>query len=152
MGIAPILVERIYETIAEINRQGTTILLVEQNANYALSVSQRAYVLETGVGRADRRLGQDAHEPGSPEGLPRGMMAMLALIGANALWLLYSWLLASIIASWLSGKKGYGERIGLACGLLLSAIAIVIWLVVPSKPTSDWGRKKAARRAAKPAD
>jgi branched-chain amino acid transport system ATP-binding protein len=49
MGIAPILVERIYETIAEINRQGTTILLVEQNANYALSVSQRAYVLETGI-------------------------------------------------------------------------------------------------------
>ncbi len=49
MGIAPILVERIYETIAEINRQGVTILLVEQNANYALSVSQRAYVLETGV-------------------------------------------------------------------------------------------------------
>ena len=49
MGIAPILVERIYETIAEINRQGTTILLVEQNANYGLSVSQRAYVLETGV-------------------------------------------------------------------------------------------------------
>jgi len=49
MGIAPILVERIYETIAEINRQGTTILLVEQNANYGLSVSQRAYVLETGA-------------------------------------------------------------------------------------------------------
>jgi branched-chain amino acid transport system ATP-binding protein len=48
MGIAPILVERIYETIAEINRQGTTILLVEQNANYALDVSRRAYVLETG--------------------------------------------------------------------------------------------------------
>lgn len=48
MGIAPILVERIYETIAEINRQGTTILLVEQNANFALGVSQRAYVLETG--------------------------------------------------------------------------------------------------------
>jgi len=49
MGIAPILVERIYETIAEINRQGTTILLVEQNANYGLAVSQRAYVLETGT-------------------------------------------------------------------------------------------------------
>ena len=48
MGIAPILVERIYETVVEINRQGTTILLVEQNANYALEVSQRAYVLETG--------------------------------------------------------------------------------------------------------
>jgi branched-chain amino acid transport system ATP-binding protein len=48
MGIAPILTERIYETIAEINRQGTTILLVEQNANYALEVSKRGYVLETG--------------------------------------------------------------------------------------------------------
>jgi branched-chain amino acid transport system ATP-binding protein len=48
MGIAPILVERIYETIAEINRQGTTILLVEQNANFALEVSSRGYVLETG--------------------------------------------------------------------------------------------------------
>jgi branched-chain amino acid transport system ATP-binding protein len=49
MGIAPILVERIYETIAEINRRGTTILLVEQNANYALEVSRRGYVLETGT-------------------------------------------------------------------------------------------------------
>jgi branched-chain amino acid transport system ATP-binding protein len=49
MGIAPILVERIYETIAEINRQGTTILLVEQNANFALEVSKRGYVLETGT-------------------------------------------------------------------------------------------------------
>jgi branched-chain amino acid transport system ATP-binding protein len=49
MGIAPILVERIYETIVEINRQGTTILLVEQNANYALGVSNRGYVLETGT-------------------------------------------------------------------------------------------------------
>jgi branched-chain amino acid transport system ATP-binding protein len=55
MGIAPVLVERIYETIVEINKQGTTILLVEQNANYALEVSQRAYVLETGsVVLADR--------------------------------------------------------------------------------------------------
>ncbi|MBA2439552.1 MAG: ABC transporter ATP-binding protein [Thermoleophilaceae bacterium] len=48
MGIAPILVERIYETIAQINEQGTTILLVEQNANFALGVSKRGYVLETG--------------------------------------------------------------------------------------------------------
>ncbi len=48
MGIAPILVQRIYETIAEINRGGVTILLVEQNANYALDVSQRGYVMETG--------------------------------------------------------------------------------------------------------
>ena len=48
MGIAPILVQRIYETIGEINRDGVTILLVEQNANYALDVSGRGYVLETG--------------------------------------------------------------------------------------------------------
>jgi branched-chain amino acid transport system ATP-binding protein len=48
MGISPILTERIYDTIAEVNRQGTTILLVEQNANFALGVSQRGYVLETG--------------------------------------------------------------------------------------------------------
>ncbi len=48
MGLAPVLVERIYETVEEINRQGTTILLVEQNANFALGVSKRGYVLETG--------------------------------------------------------------------------------------------------------
>jgi branched-chain amino acid transport system ATP-binding protein len=48
MGIAPVLVDRIYETIEEINKRGTTILLVEQNANYALGVSSRGYVLETG--------------------------------------------------------------------------------------------------------
>jgi branched-chain amino acid transport system ATP-binding protein len=48
MGLAPILVERIYETIAEINRSGVTILLVEQNANYALDAAKRGYVLETG--------------------------------------------------------------------------------------------------------
>ena len=49
MGIAPILVQRIYETIGEINRSGVAILLVEQNANYALDISSRAYVLETGA-------------------------------------------------------------------------------------------------------
>jgi branched-chain amino acid transport system ATP-binding protein len=48
MGIAPILVQRIYETIGEINRSGVTILLVEQNANYALDISRHGYVLETG--------------------------------------------------------------------------------------------------------
>lgn len=48
MGLAPILVERIFETIQEINQQGTTILLVEQNALMALSVAHRGYVLQTG--------------------------------------------------------------------------------------------------------
>jgi len=48
LGIAPILVDQIYETIAEIARSGMAILLVEQNANRALSVASRGYVLETG--------------------------------------------------------------------------------------------------------
>ena len=49
MGLAPRLVEQIFETIREINRQGMTILLVEQNAASALAISQRGYVLETGT-------------------------------------------------------------------------------------------------------
>jgi branched-chain amino acid transport system ATP-binding protein len=48
MGLAPVLVERIFQTIQEINQQGTTILLVEQNANVALEIATRGYVLETG--------------------------------------------------------------------------------------------------------
>jgi branched-chain amino acid transport system ATP-binding protein len=48
LGIAPLLVQRIYETIGEINRSGVAILLVEQNANYALDAASRGYVLETG--------------------------------------------------------------------------------------------------------
>ena len=72
-------------------------------------------------------------------------MTIIAVIGEAALYLLYGWLLSAIIASFLSGKKGYGERIGLACGLLLAVIGVLIWLVVPAKPTSDWGRRKQAR-------
>ena len=48
MGLAPILVEKIFEIIKEINEQGTPILLVEQNALMALDVADRGYVLETG--------------------------------------------------------------------------------------------------------
>ena len=48
MGLAPMFVEKIFDIVREINAQGTTILLVEQNANVALEISQRGYVLETG--------------------------------------------------------------------------------------------------------
>jgi branched-chain amino acid transport system ATP-binding protein len=48
MGLAPIFVERIFETVVEVNKQGTPVLLVEQNALMALDVAQRGYVMETG--------------------------------------------------------------------------------------------------------
>jgi hypothetical protein len=65
-------------------------------------------------------------------------MTVIALLGAKALWLTYIWLASCIIASWLSDRKGYGEKPGLATGLLLTAIAIVIWLLWPAKQDSRW--------------
>ena len=61
-------------------------------------------------------------------------MTVFALLGATALWLLYAWLLSAIVASYLAGRKGYNEKTGLAFGLLLHVIGVVIWLVWPAKP------------------
>ena len=65
-------------------------------------------------------------------------MTVFALLGAAALWLLYLWLLSAIVASYLSERKGYGVRWGLASGLLLYALGVVIWLVWPARPDSPW--------------
>jgi fucose permease len=78
-------------------------------------------------------------------------MTPFALIGASALWLLYGWLLSAIIASYLSERKGYGVRAGLVSGLLLYAIGVLVWLVVPAKEGSRWktlgafGRRQVSR-------
>jgi hypothetical protein len=66
------------------------------------------------------------------------MSFTIALIGAKALWLMYAWLASAIAASWISDRKGYGEKPGLASGLLLSAAGVVIWLVVPARKDSRW--------------
>jgi branched-chain amino acid transport system ATP-binding protein len=63
MGLAPVLVEQIFQTILDINRQGTTILLVEQNAAMALSIAHRGYVLETGAIALTGSAGELAENP-----------------------------------------------------------------------------------------
>jgi hypothetical protein len=70
------------------------------------------------------------------------MTVIVAAIGANALWLLYVWLLSAIASSAISNRKGYGEKWGLGTGLLLSFIGVIVWLLVPAKPTSKWAAKR----------
>ena len=74
-------------------------------------------------------------------------MTVLALLGAKALWLTYAWLASAIVASYLSHRKGYGERPGLASGLLLNLLGVLIWLVVPAKPDSLWKQVGPFKRA-----
>jgi hypothetical protein len=68
---------------------------------------------------------------------------VIALIGAKALWLLWIWMASAIAASWLSNRKGYGEKAGLATGLLLSAVAVIVWLAIPAKADSRWKNEGA---------
>lgn len=65
-------------------------------------------------------------------------MELVALLGAKALYFTYAWLASAIIASYLSNRKGYGEGPGLATGLVLTVVAVVIWLVWPARPDSRW--------------
>jgi hypothetical protein len=66
------------------------------------------------------------------------MTVLLAALGVKALYLTYVWLLSAVAASWLSDRKGFGERPGLITGLLLSAVGAVIWLLWPAKRDSRW--------------
>lgn len=74
--------------------------------------------------------------------------------GALVLFWMYLWLVATIIASYLSDRKGYGDRPGLATGLILSIIGTIIWLIIPAKAESKWktlgpvGRGQKKRTAA----
>jgi hypothetical protein len=66
------------------------------------------------------------------------MTVVIAAIGAKALYLLYLWLASAIVASYLSERKGYGSKVGLAAGLLLTVVGVLIWLVWPARPDSRW--------------
>jgi hypothetical protein len=65
-------------------------------------------------------------------------MTIYASIGATAVYLLFAWLASAAAASWLSERKGYGERVGLAFGLILSAVGLLLVLLLPSRPGSKW--------------
>ena len=66
------------------------------------------------------------------------MTLVFALLGAKALYLTYIWLLSAVAASWLSERKGYGPKPGLASGLLLTFVGLIVWLVIPPRPNSRW--------------
>ena len=66
------------------------------------------------------------------------MTAVFALLGVKALYLTYAWLVSCVVSSWISARKGYGERPGLITSLLLSAVGTVIWLFWPARQDSRW--------------
>jgi hypothetical protein len=76
---------------------------------------------------------------------------VLAAIGAKALYLCYIWLLSAITAAELSRSKGYGEKVGLGSGLILSILGPIIWLVIPPRDsTAEWNERKPWQRRQKP--
>jgi len=62
-------------------------------------------------------------------------------IGAIALYLLFIWLISAVGSAWLTERKGYGERLGLLFGLVLSAVGLVLALLLPGRPGSKWRRE-----------
>ena len=75
MGLAPVLVDLIFDTIVRIREQGTTVLLVEQNAFAALRVADRAYVLESGALKLAGPAAELSEDPEVIAGLPRRLVA-----------------------------------------------------------------------------
>ncbi len=65
-------------------------------------------------------------------------MTIFALIGPKGLYLLFAWLLSAAVGSWVSDRKGYGEKLGLAFGLLLTVLGLLIVLLLPGRPGSAW--------------
>ena len=65
-------------------------------------------------------------------------MIAIGTIGAKALYLLFLWLISAAAGSWLSDRKGYGEKVGLTLGLLLSVVGLLVVLVLPARPGSKW--------------
>jgi fucose permease len=59
-------------------------------------------------------------------------------MGAKALYLFVLWLMSAAAASWLAERKGYGQKPGLAAGLLLSAVGALLWLIWPARKDSKW--------------
>ena len=79
------------------------------------------------------------------------MTPILAAVGAKALYLCYIWLLSAISASELSRSKGYGEKLGLGTGLILTILGPIIWLAIPPKDaTAEWHERKPWQRRQKP--
>jgi len=79
----------------------------------------------------------------------------IGTIGPKALYFLFAWLITAAAAAWLSERKGYGERVGLTFGLILSVLGLLIVLLLPGRPGSKWrvdGRLPRRRRPLQPRD
>ena len=80
-------------------------------------------------------------------------MIDIGTIGPKALYFLFAWLISAAVAAWLAERKGYGERVGLTFGLILSVLGLLIVLLLPGRPGSKWrvdGRLPRRRRLRSP--
>jgi hypothetical protein len=73
-------------------------------------------------------------------------MTIVAVIGAKGLYLLFAWLLSAALGAAVTERKGYGERVGLTFGLLLTVVGFIIVLLLPARPGSRWKEEGALGR------